>query len=253
MINRIPLVETATKYPSISTYHALGQHGRLTEEVTEFDGPVYITEKIDGTDVRVIVDSSGDYLIGGRENILYAKGDRVANPAQGVVEAIRSFVDVTDLAPQDGVLRTYFVEVYGGKIGKNHVQYSWAGNTGFSLFDVADVPLDVLDQPREDISIWRQKGGQVFLNEDDLTHVAKETGFLLAPRVGVIDGADLPRSILDMYRMMEKFASKTLVAVDDGAVGYTEGVVLRSHDRSSICKARFENYVKTLPSSIINQ
>lgn len=105
MIDRLPFVETATQYPSIETYHALGNRGRLTEEVATFHGPVYLTEKVDGTNVRVITDSSGDYLIGERLGLLYAKGDRVANPANGVVETLRDFLDTVQLtSPSDDIL-----------------------------------------------------------------------------------------------------------------------------------------------------
>jgi hypothetical protein len=69
-------LNSATKYPSIPTYHRLGEKGRLQEDVltpfpldpsTEYE----ITEKIDGTNTRIVLaPSSEEYLIGSREEWL---------------------------------------------------------------------------------------------------------------------------------------------------------------------------------------
>ncbi len=52
-------LNTATKYPSILTYHNLGEKGSLVEshvedKVFESFDECYITEKIDGTNARII-------------------------------------------------------------------------------------------------------------------------------------------------------------------------------------------------------
>ncbi len=48
-------LNSMTKYPSILTYHALGDKGLLQETVQiPFEGRVIGTEKVDGTNTRLI-------------------------------------------------------------------------------------------------------------------------------------------------------------------------------------------------------
>ena len=246
MLDRLPFIDSATKYPSIDTYHVLGERGRLTDEVTTFSGPVYLSEKVDGTNARIVIDRDGDYVIGEREGLLYARGDRVANPSLGIVEALRDFVDHTDLAPPNGDLRVYFLEVYGGKIGQAHKQYTSGGLFGFRLFDVAHIPSDVLAWPRERIASWRDSGGQTFATEDELLAIAAKANIPTVPRLATIEAGDLPVSISETYDWLGSLLPKTNVALDDGAKGNPEGIVLRSFDRSTIRKARFADYKRTL-------
>ena len=72
-------LNSLTKYPSILTYHELGTKGGLKEGLVEgksFAGQeVYITEKVDGTNGRVVFATNDkgevvDYLLGSRENLL---------------------------------------------------------------------------------------------------------------------------------------------------------------------------------------
>ena len=49
-------LNSATKYPSIPTYHVLGERGRLTEALNVVFGSdelVYITEKVDRKSTRL--------------------------------------------------------------------------------------------------------------------------------------------------------------------------------------------------------
>lgn len=246
MLDRLPFINSATKYPSINTYHVLGERGRLTDEVTTFSGPVHLTEKVDGTNARIVIDRDGDYVIGEREGLLYARGDRVTNPSLGIVEALRDFVDHTDLAPSNGDLRVYFLEVYGGKIGQAHKQYTSGGLFGFRLFDVAHIPSDVLAWPREGIAAWRDSGGQSFATEDELLAIAAKANIPTVPRLATTEAGDLPVSISETYDWLGSLLPKTNVALDDGAKGNPEGIVLRSFDRSTIRKARFVDYKRTL-------
>jgi len=90
-------LNSATKYPSILTYHKLGERGRLTDVLNiDPQGSLVVTEKVDGTNTRVIFMPDGYFLIGSREHLLYAKGDLIGNPALGIVESIK------DLAEQMG-------------------------------------------------------------------------------------------------------------------------------------------------------
>jgi hypothetical protein len=57
---------------------------RDTEEATAFAGTVIATEKVDGTNSRVICLPDGCSLLGSREELLYGKGDLIGNPALGI-------------------------------------------------------------------------------------------------------------------------------------------------------------------------
>src|SRR5205807_4449122 len=129
-------LNSLTKYPSISTYHTLDSaNGGLLDETVPFTGAVIGTEKVDGTNSRIISLPDGNYLLGSREELLYAKGDLIGNPAQGVVAALREFADV--LAPvTDDVIRVHYVELYGGKVTAASKQYTGSHTVGYRLFDV---------------------------------------------------------------------------------------------------------------------
>ncbi|GAA2676193.1 RNA ligase family protein [Actinoplanes palleronii] len=240
-------LNSLTKYPSIPTYHELDpRNGGLTESVTAFPGPVLGTEKVDGTNSRLIMLPGGDYLIGSREELLLARGDLIGNPSQGIVAALRAVADaLPDQQLPADTLRVYFLELYGGKIGAQAKQYSTRGAVGWRLFDVAEVPdlAERLTWPAERIAAWRDGGGQSFATEDALQAV---TDFELTPRLFTVDGADLPADVAGMHAFLGERLPETLVALDDSGQRRAEGIVLRSPDRSVIAKARFQDYERTL-------
>lgn len=87
-------INSMTKYPSIPTYHNLDpRDGGLLDETVPFTGPVIGTEKIDGTNSRIILLPDGTYLLGSREELLYAQGDLIGNPALGIIDALRPIAD----------------------------------------------------------------------------------------------------------------------------------------------------------------
>ncbi|MFI6731002.1 hypothetical protein [Streptomyces atratus] len=114
------------------------------------------------------------------------------------------------------------------------------------MFDAADVPLDVLERPRAQISVWREGGGQGFLSEYALIKAAKTEDIELVPRLAMVDAGDLPTGIAEMQTFLVDHLPTTRVALDEGAGGHPEGIVLRSGDRSVIAKARFQDYRRTL-------
>src|SRR5690606_39361502 len=109
----------------------------------------------------------------------------------------------------------------------------------------AEVDADVLAWPRPRISAWREDGGQAFLPEDELVAAAEKEGFERVPRLGSIDAAELPAGIAGMQEFLAELLPATRAALDDGAGGRPEGVVLRTPDRSAIAKARFQDYRRT--------
>jgi hypothetical protein len=236
-------LNSATKYPPIPTYHEIDR-GTLLNNVVAFSDDVVLTEKVDGTNARVVILPDGDYVIGSREDLLHARGDRVINPKDPIVPALRSLADRL-AAPAAGI-RVYYFEVFGDKITKASKQYTGSRAVGYRLFDVAAVDATVLELPRPAISTWRENGGHHFLAEDDLALAAKENGIELTPRLDRITADQLPTELAGMQQFLATRLPDTLVALDEGAGGRPEGIVLRTADRSVIAKARVEDYARTL-------
>ena len=243
-------LNSATKYPSIPTYHQLdpASNGRLLESGNPFadhDGPVYITEKVDGVNARIIC-IDDDWFIGSREELLTARGDRVPNPTLGIVDAL---CDVAGgLWVDTGhKIYVYFVEVYGLKPMPGWKIYGDGSKVGVRLFDVAEVPLGVLKWPIEQIAAWRDRGGQAYEISPVLSTV--RWGLETVPQPLVVpSGKDLPADLQGMRDFLGHWLPLTRAAIDKGAATPVnpEGAVLRTADRSIIVKARFQDYDRTL-------
>ncbi|MEU0540527.1 RNA ligase family protein [Nocardia sp. NPDC005978] len=242
----LEVINSATKYPSIPTYHRLGERGALTDAVTEFSGPVIGTEKVDGSNSRIICLPDGAWLLGSREELLCAKGDLIGNPAQGIVAALRGVADA--LAAPDDTVRVYFLETYGGKVTAASKQYTGNLTVGYRLFDVAVLPghAELFARPVKEISAWREAGGQSFVGEAELRAAATRAGVEPTPRLFTLDGADLPRELGATRDFLTEHLPETRCGLDEKAGGRPEGIVLRTPDRSVIAKARFEDYERTL-------
>lgn len=242
------VLNSLTKYPSIPTYHTLDPaNGGLLETALDFDGPVIGTEKVDGTNARVISLPGNTYLLGSREELLYAKGDLIGNPAQGIVAALRPVAEA--LTPvDDDVIRVHYFEAYGGKITAAAKQYTGSRAVGLRLFDVAvlaDYAEKLTWQPAQ-VSSWRENGGQTYLAEADLAKAAELDGLEWTPRLFTLEPGELPKDVSGMSRFLTERLPRTLSALDDSAGGLAEGIVLRAADRSRIAKARFQDYERTL-------
>jgi hypothetical protein len=182
-------------------------------------------------------------LIGSRTELLHYLGDVIANPAQGIVEAVRGHAArLTALAEPDALV-VVFGEVYGGKTAAGAKNYSTAGAVGFRVFDLARVPLDVLDQAPEQIAAWRDGGGQPFAPTAELHATVDGLGLdgvpVLTPERA------LPASITDTHDWLRALLTESLARLDDTGRGRPEGVVVRTADRSRIAKIRFEDYERT--------
>ena len=127
--DRLAGLNSLTKYPSIPTYHPL-ERGRPTafpDGSEPFPGPVVLTEKVGGTNARVCVPPGGGYLVGSRSEWLTARGDVVANPATGIVGAVRGLAERLCDRPDPHAVRTYYGEVYGGAINGAGGEYAGGG------------------------------------------------------------------------------------------------------------------------------
>jgi hypothetical protein len=241
-----------TKYPSIPTYHTLNpKNGDLLDETVQFTGRVDLTEKIDGTNARIITMPDGTWFLGSREELLYAEGDLIGNPAQGIVAALKNVAGMLTYPIDDArdCIRIHYLEVYGGKVTANSKQYTRHQTVGWRLFDVAEL-YDygtILGWTAEHISGWREGGGQTFLPEDELLALAGKDGLDLVPWLDAVSAETLPTSIQKMHQWMREHLPATYAALDAGGEpGRPEGMVLRATDRSVIAKARFQDYERTL-------
>lgn len=243
-------LNSMTKYPSIETYHVLGEKGRLTEQVMPFQGQVYVHEKIDGTNARIIIMSDGDFYIGSRENLLHARYDRIDNPTEGIVAALKSAAFLaSDANPSDMYVHVLFGEVYGKGVGSNHKQYA-TSSVGFRLFDVMSISEmelhNMMTWSIEKIALWRDHGNQNFNPYHDLHYWSQHCNIERAPHIWTLDAVELPVQIVDTYNWLHTMLPQSYAQLDEGAGGRAEGVVLRTADRSTIAKARFEDYERTM-------
>ncbi|WP_236142943.1 RNA ligase family protein [Nostoc sp. CMAA1605] len=135
-----------------------------------------------------------------------------------------------------------YLELYGGKITAASKQYTADQKVAWRLFDVAILTdiATLFEKTLQQISIWRENGGQSFLDEPQLSKTAKDYGFELTPRLATV--ASLPTSIKEAHELLQRMISKTYVALDAGAKGRAEGIVARTLNRSAIAKLRFEDY-----------
>jgi hypothetical protein len=238
-------LNSATKYPSIETYHALGEKGRLTPTVqVDFTGQrVFLSEKVDGTNARIIVWPDHKCLVGSRNDLLWFSDDLIHNPSQGIVDIVKPVLG-TFGQPAQGFLRVYFLEAYGGNTGNGAKQYSRSGLTGFRLFDIVEFDqamlAETLKMEPDGISMWREKGGQPFVPTSDLGMF----GLPLTPHIEV--ESPPPADLAGTLTWLEGLLPETRCKLDETGIGQGEGIVLRTNDRKLIAKARFEDYRRTI-------
>jgi RNA ligase len=255
-------LNSATKYPSIPTYHKIGERGRLLDDRNVvFDDKVNVSEKIDGVNARIILPpwgrQGGNPILGSREELLHYVGDLIYNPSEGIVDTLVPFLNLpaepipgTDmeqpraLGQDSSNIVVIYGEVYGGTT-TSRKQYTCASVPGFRVFDIALIDPEVLDWPVEKISSWRQHGGQHFLDYVSMVELASDALFSVVPQIAA---SYPPESIADTSSWLHRTISRSYAVLDDGAKGRPEGLVVRSNDRSKIAKIRFEDYRRTLGS-----
>ncbi len=252
-------LNSATKYPSIPTYHALNpKNGKLIEaEPTIFNDTVYATEKVDGTNTRVIFlsteDGEGDFYVGSREHLIHAKGDRVHNPQLDILRTVLPLIaEVRPTLPiPTGTALVLYMEVYGGKITGASKQYTAdPGLSDARVFDAVRLPLDILARPLPEISAWRENGGQDFLDEDDLMDLLVDhTPFKTTPLLNILTSGEMPLTLAGMQELLNNTALRTRAGIgeiDTATAGQAEGIVFRTTDRKQIAKARHTDYKRSL-------
>jgi hypothetical protein len=252
-------LNSATKYPSIPTYHIIDpKNGMLSEPVIDFgDQPVQISEKIDGTNARIVIlPDQWTWAIGSRENLLSCAENWIHNPELGIVaELAGTATELYDYHYRQGIeeVRVYFFEVYGGRIGQNFMHYSTDKTVfGHRLFDVIEFSdelfKETMSHSREDVAGWRERGNQPFVGWDRFLEISQEANLVRAPIIERRQaGEDIPTSLQDALDWMREFLLDGSGAkLDPSALGQPEGIVLKSHDRKVTAKLRIQDYESTL-------
>jgi hypothetical protein len=231
----------------------------LSEPVVDFgDQVVQISEKIDGTNARIIVlppttGHWGNWVIGSRENLLTCSRDWFLNPELGIVNELADVAnELTVASKASDPVRVYFFEVYGGTVNgwKNYTRDKTA--FGHRLFDVIEFSNELfrsmMVSSREDIASWRNRGGQPFVSWDKFLEISQETNLVRAPSVERrFPAEDMPTSLRDALDWMtELLPDGSEATLGPDAVGCAEGIVLKSHDRKVTAKMRFQDYENTL-------
>lgn len=256
-------VNTLTKYPSIETYHEI-EKGKLKNNLTNNehfpDESCYVTEKVDGTNTRIIF-LNGDFLIGSREEIIYAKDDRIINPILGIVNTVLSTAHrINPKLPKDNKIRILYGETFGGNIGKPAKNYTISNKFDYKLFDIATIDSDkivsLMEMPIEKIATWREKTTDRFSNIAILQSFATSTNIECVPYTATIHGNNIPNDRQETYEFLCGFKNTKCIIEEDywdkidankkQYYGKAEGIVVRNFDRSFIRKLRFEDYEKTL-------
>lgn len=246
-------LNSLTKYPSIPTYHGLDKSSGLLleDERVEFAGDVTLTEKIDGTNARIIVLPGGDWIIGSREELLGASGDLIPNPKLGIVEAVRDAANlaVERLVPASGIITVIYGEVYGHGVGKAARDYAGAQRVlGFRAFDVQALLTTHLVKTPEEAAAWRDAGNQVYACDTSLAELTERIGVERVPVLSVAPVSELPATLEGARNWLGWYAPRTRVALTEDARERSEGIVMRGWSpdgRRQLAKARFEDYDRT--------
>lgn len=244
-------LNSMTKYPGILTYHEIGDKGILQDKlsVTSFRDYecVIVTEKVDGTNARIILFNK-DYMIGTREDIIFAKGDRIINPTLGIVNTLKSFADrLSSDLPEDDCIYVVFSEVYGGNVTAASKQYTSTKQWCFRLFDICRIEskeisnLTAMEKDR--ISQWRENGGQCYFTEEMINDFVDKYSIQRVPYLETLNGNDLPVNLAGTFVYLKQF-EKSMAGIDF-TDGRAEGIVVRTPDRKLIRKIRFEDYERT--------
>ena len=239
-------INTFTKYPSILTLHKLGEKGKLKDEFTTpiIGEKMYATEKIDGTNVRIIC-YGNKYLIGAREFILHHSDDLYFDNAQGIVEGIKNLgIQI----PKTEKFTVIYGEFFGGKTSSNSKWYGQDKN-GFRVFDIAIYEdLSILEMSLPEISRWRERETEegIIYGQNFTTRSQMEAEFPMFDYVPLVEFDLGDFSHETVLNNLNKFIPQTNVSLSENALKKAEGVVLRTEDRSKIVKVRFEDYEKTL-------
>jgi hypothetical protein len=246
-VDLLPKINSATKYPSIPTYHAIGERGLLQPEFIPIPAGSLATEKVHGTNARVVLlpEPWQGFLVGSREDLLFYSEDLLHNPAQGIVDGLRPLFPLFGRYASAKAIRTFYFEVYGHKVTDGAKWYTGTQAVGFRLFDVAisEDYESLLPLSPDKIAAWRDGGGQRFLDEQTLVGTAEQLKLPTVPRIPI---GTVPTDLGETLAFLQRTIPETKCRLDANGNGRAEGLVIRTPDRSTIVKLRFEDYERTL-------
>ena len=173
------------------------------------------TEKVDGTNARILLFPDGNYIIGSRTELLYTKGDLIGNPTLGIVEALKNKAESLDSYTEDRIT-VYFGEVYGGKVTQASRQYTSDKTVGFRLFDIAQIhnPGRMLEKQALEISKWREGGCQHFISESKIMTEKDKHCFKITPRLMEIESDRFPVAIEEILDFLRDTIPRTFCKLD---------------------------------------
>lgn len=247
---RLRRLNSMTKYPSIPTYHEMGEKGRLKEGAPpdyDPDARLVVYEKIDGTNARIVW-AHDRYFLGSREELLYAQGDLMEPVTMGIVAAVKPIAERLRFDYNQGAVVALYGEVYGHKVGGASKQYAGSSTAvGFCAFDILVVIgwQDLLEQSAEEVAAWRDDGGQDFHDVDAFTKFCAKNEIKMAPHLAHVKMGEIGERLQDAHAFLSCF-EETSCVLADGAGRKAEGVIVRTKDREYIAKLRHEDYAKSL-------
>ncbi|MBI4449793.1 hypothetical protein HY634_01930 [Candidatus Uhrbacteria bacterium] len=288
MVLTLDQLDSATKYPSIDTLHVLDERQRATDALTEIGARFADvdprdhahTEKVDGMGVRILLLRSvhpphalrdiltpltcvanvrqEDWIIGARDHLVAARGDRIPNPLEGVAERFGPIAErllerwlIDSGTGPDIALIAVYLEFYGGKIGRRAQHYAADGSRGCRAFDIRMMTADdcaaVVRMTVEEIASRREHGtlpGRWLFDDERRAWCARFD----IPHVPTLTvSRPIPTSPTDTLAWLhDVVGDRTRVAIGEHAPGRPEGVVVRTPDRSRIVKVAFDPYERAL-------
>jgi len=244
----VDLLNTLTKYPSILTYHKFSEDRILENSLSEGQSfgdteVCEISEKIDGTNTRII-SFHDDFVIGSREQLLFAKGDRFADPALSIVKTVKNTAQtINDVLKNDGMFHVVFGETYGGNVTQGSKNYTSDKTFSFRIFDKLTLSLDELDSYlSEDLSMIagkREQGRFRFDSVDNLVEFGAKIHVSTVEYYPEVVGSEIPKTVEETWEWLQAFRTSRSGINSNGP---SEGVVIRTKDRRMIRKIRFEDY-----------
>jgi hypothetical protein len=201
-----------------------------------------------------IVSLNSDYILGQRENFVYAKNDRIKN--SDVIDVVQEAADkFVNTNTDTDFLTVIYGEAYGWRIQDGSKIYC-AGNTdkNFRIFDVWQAHVNVIDNylqnsDMQKIVYDREHNFQSWLTVDEMKIFADTYKLEQVPFWTDFDSNDLPTDAEETKQWIESNFKTSHAIIGEGTntnqkFARAEGVVIRTWDRKTIRKLRFEDYNK---------
>lgn len=245
-------INSITKYPPIPTLHALDAKGVPTDEVlVDFGGAdVCVTEKIDGTNARILV-SDGSFALGSREHLLTVSGDVLFDPALGIVEQLRETarrIAANVFHAERAGLAVIFGELYGGKVTGGSKNYTANREAyGWRVFDYLFLPEAKLSELEDldgaALARRRESAHDFWFSPTDIAAQLVLDG-LDGLAVPPVEAGAPPADRRLVLEWLADVMPRSRATLDATAAARPEGVVVRTADRSRVAKVRFDDYRK---------